>query len=259
MATAFYKKSIFWIIVFAFILRIAGIFEGLPAIYNSTEHFLIKFTLKMAANKTLDPGFYIYPSFYQYLLVILYGVYFIVGFLLGIFKDSYDFAVQFLIDPSPLFIIGRLLSVIVSTSSVYFLYKLVEKISNYRAALIAAILLTVSYYSIHLGQLATQDTLLIFFTILAINKFWDSLEKQDTLHLFYSGVFTGLAIASKYNAGFLGLGLILTVYFSWKNQKNKLGQRIILSFLGLFISFFATNPYWIIAPEKHWKAYIMLT
>lgn len=75
MTTVFYKKPLFWIIVFAFVLRIAGIFEGLPAIYNSTEHHLIKFALKMAANKTLDPGFYIYPSLYQYLLVIIYMVY----------------------------------------------------------------------------------------------------------------------------------------------------------------------------------------
>ena len=78
------KHYLYGILLTAFLLRFLGVFDGLPAIYNSTEHFLAKFTLKMAANKTLDPGFYIYPSFYQYLLVILYGVYFIVGFLLGI-------------------------------------------------------------------------------------------------------------------------------------------------------------------------------
>ncbi len=259
MATAFYKKPIFWIIVFAFVLRVVGIYEGLPAIYNSTEHFLAKFTLKMAANRTLDPGFYIYPSFYQYILAVLYGTYFIIGLLFGVFRDSYDFAMRFLIDPSVFFIISRLFSVIVSISSIYFLFKLAEKISGYRTALIAAIMLTLSFYSIHLGQLATQDTLLIFFTILTLNKFWDSLKGKEPFHLFLAGIFCGLAIASKYNAGFLGLGLILTIYFSWKNFKDKLWKRMFYAFIALFLSFFITNPYWLIAPEKYWQAYIMVT
>jgi 4-amino-4-deoxy-L-arabinose transferase-like glycosyltransferase len=259
MTVVFYKKPIFWIIVLAFFLRLAGVFEGLPAIHNSTEHHLAKFTLKMAANKTLDPGFYIYPSFYQYILVVLYGYYFIIGFMLGIFKDSYDFAVRFLIDPSAIFIIGRLLSVFVSTSSVYFLYKLVKKISDNKCALLSAIFLSISYYSIHLGQLATQDTLLIFFTILALHKFWDSLENQNTLHLLYSGIFTGLAIASKYNAGFLGFGLLFTVYYSWKIHQNKFLKRLFLATIGLLLSLIITNPYSLIAPEKYLQAYVMVT
>ena len=61
----------------------------------------------MAADRTLDPGFYIYPAFYQYFLLAIYFLYYLIGLLLGIFQDSYDFAVQYLIIPTGIFFPGQ--------------------------------------------------------------------------------------------------------------------------------------------------------
>ncbi|MFC2088121.1 ArnT family glycosyltransferase [Calditrichota bacterium] len=259
MTMSFFKKPIFWLLVFAFSLRIIGVFEGLPAVYNSTEHFLAKFTLKMAAEKTLDPGFYIYPSLYQYILALLYGLYFVLGLLIGLFKDSYDFAVQFLIDPTCFYVISRSVSTIISVLSIWLLYKFVVNFRDEKNAFIAAVIMSLSYYSIHFSRLAIQESFLILFTILAMSYFWKSQNRAEKKFLFWAGVFCGLAIASKYNAGFLIFGLFLSVYFSWKKFSDELGIRILLATIGILSGFLITNPYWIYAPQKYINGFILVT
>jgi len=258
MNRSIYKHSLFWILIIAFFLRFAGIFDGLPAVYNSIEQFLAKHTMKMAANKTLDPGFYIYPSLYQYFLFSLYVAYFFVGTIFGVFNDAYDFAVQYLVNPSGFYLIGRICSVILSVTSIWYLYRLVKKIANERAAIFASILFSLSFYSIHYSHYATHDTILVFFTILAITKFYYSLQNKKLSILFWAGFFSGLAIASKYNAGFISLGLILTIYFSWKNHDDKLWLRFFYGGSGILLGFLITNPYWLITPYKYWQGFRMV-
>jgi len=245
------KYILIGIIVVGGGLRIAGVLEGLPAVYNSTEQFLAKYTLKMAANRTLDPGFYIYPSLYQYFLLILYSIYYGAGLLFGIFQDSFDFAVQYLIDPSGIFLIGRVTNVCVSIFTIWIMYNLAKKIFSERLALLAASFIAFSYYIVVFSRYAIHEAFLIFFTVLALDRFWESLQTQSYKSLFYGGLFSGLAIASKYNAGFLVLGLILTVYFSYNRFNDRIHLRLLYAFVGLGIGFLLPNPFWLISPEKY--------
>jgi len=167
------------IILLGAFLRFSGIFEGLPAVYNSTEQFLAKYTLKMAANRTLDPGFYIYPSLYQYFLLVLYGIYYVAGLVLGIFRDSYDFAVHYLINPSGLFLAGRILNVCLSIISIWMMYNLAKKKFSEQLALLAASFMSFSYYLIVFSRYAIQESFLIFFTVLAFDRFWESLHNKS--------------------------------------------------------------------------------
>jgi hypothetical protein len=234
-----YKYIIAGIIFLGALLRFGGIFEGLPAVYNSTEQFLAKYTLKMAANRTLDPGFYIYPGLYQYFLLILYGIYYITGLVFGVFRDSFDFAVHYLINPSGLYLIGRILNVCLSIISIW--------------------IMAFSYYILTFSRYAIHESFLIFFTVLALDRFWESLQKQDYKILFFAGLFAGFAIASKYNAGFLVFGLILSVYFSYKRFNDHIYFRLLYAFAGLFIGFLFFNPYWIISPEKYLAGFNIIT
>ncbi|MCK4558252.1 MAG: glycosyltransferase family 39 protein [Calditrichia bacterium] len=247
------------IILLGALLRFGGIFEGLPAVYNSTEQFLAKYTLKMAANRTLDPGFYIYPSLYQYFLLMLYGIYYLFGLLFGIFQDSFDFAVHYLINPSGIFLIGRISSVCLSIISIWIIYNLAKKRFSGQLALLSASFMAFSYYILVFCRYAIHESFLIFFTVLALDRFWESLHNQPYKILFSAGLFSGLAIASKYNAGFLVFGLILSVYFSYRRFNDRIHLRLIYAFAGLFIGFLLPNPYWLISPEKYLSGFYMVT
>jgi len=246
------------IFIIGILLRLGGIFEGLPAVYNSTEQALAKFTLKMAANQTLDPGFYIYPALYQYFLLAIYLVYYLFGLLLGIFQDSYDFAVQYLINPTGIYLIGRFTSIILSMISTWYMYRLVKRMLNDRAALLAATFMVLSFYIVVFSRYAIPESFMVFFTILALGKYWDSLYNQNAIHLFWAGIFTGLAIASKYNAGFLALGLCIAVYFSQNNIKDNIWKRTINAIGGLLLGFIIPNPYWLISPEKYLNGFFKI-
>ena len=94
------ESLIYSLLLFAFFLRLPGVFDGLPAVYNSTEYLLAKTALNLGAQQTLDPGIYIYPTFYTYLMFLVYSLYFVLTYPFDVFENTYDFAIEFLIDPS---------------------------------------------------------------------------------------------------------------------------------------------------------------
>ena len=94
------KQILFGLILVAFLLRFPGIFDGLPAVYNSTEYYHAKYAMSMGARQSLDPQIsnydiynprlFIYPMFYQYLTLIQYVLIYLAGSIFSIFRNSYD-------------------------------------------------------------------------------------------------------------------------------------------------------------------------
>ena len=167
------KQKIFGILLLAFLLRFLGIFDGLPAVYNSTEYYYAKYALSMGARHSLDPQIsnysvfnptlFIYPMFYQYLTLIEYVLIFLIGSFFSLFKNSYDFAIQFLISPSVFYIVSRLVNVFASMFTIFIVYKKMSKIFSEQIGYISASTFTVSFYMIISSQQAVSDTWLLLF------------------------------------------------------------------------------------------------
>jgi len=113
-----------FILCAAFLLRITGIHFGLPHIYHQDEPILVNHALALGTGD-LNPHFFVIPPFTIYLLFGLYVLYFGFGYLTGQFSDKMDFAMQFLSDPSIIYLIGRFaLGVLFGTMTVVLLYHL---------------------------------------------------------------------------------------------------------------------------------------
>ncbi len=112
---------------------------GLPAAYNSTEYFLSKTTLGMGARQSIDPLIYIYPTAYMYILAGLYGVLYISGTVIGIFSNTGDFAIRYLIDPSLFYLAGRVTNILFSLLTVLILYVRSQKLFGETTARFAAV------------------------------------------------------------------------------------------------------------------------
>jgi len=253
------NRYIYVIIVVAFLLRIPGIYDGLPAVYNSTEHFLAKIALGMGATKTIDPEIYIYPTFYTYFLFLLFSCLYLIGYLLGTFGTIYDFAVRFLIDPTVFYALARTVNVGLSLATIYILYKSLKSHFSEQVATIAAALMAVSFYMIRFSMFATADTLLIFFSTLAILYFY-FLERSIKLRTyFYAGLFSGLAIAAKYNAGFLVVGLLIAVFQYRRTQESNIWAVFGSSLGGVAIGFFITNPLWLVYPQRFYQGWQLIS
>jgi hypothetical protein len=244
---------IFLILLFAFLTRLPGIMDSLPGVNNSTEYLLAKIALNFGAQKSIDPGVYIYPTLYSYLLFLLFALYYVFSHFIGFIDNIYSFAVQFLVEPDSFYIIARSLNVTISLISIYILYKFLKNYANEKVARIAAALMAFSFYLNHYSYQATPDTLLVLFSTLATIYFYKVFDTPSKANFFLTGLYTGLAVAAKYNAGFLLVGLLIVVFQLWRIHNLKLIPTFVLSLAGVSIGFFMTNPLWLIFPQRFYE------
>ena len=80
-------------------MRFAGIGYGLPHLSHPDENRIILDTLSMGHRGSLLPERPDYALLYRYLLLGLFGIYYILGYLTGAFSTPLDFARDFLLDP----------------------------------------------------------------------------------------------------------------------------------------------------------------
>ena len=137
-----------------------------------------------------------------------------VGWVMQIFSLNLLFSSEFAL---------RLSSVIFMTIDTYIIYKLGCLVKNKLAGFYAALLYTASPYCFVItGVFIMPDTPLMMFTLLAILCFLLSFRMERSGMLILAGLFTGLALLSKYSAGFIwvGVGLYILI-FDRKQLKNK--------------------------------------
>ena len=149
-----------------------------------------------------------------------------VGWLMQIFSLNLLFHSEFAL---------RLSSIIFMTIDTYIIYRLGCLVKNKLAGFYAALLYTASLYCfIITGIFIMPDTPLMMFTLLAIWCFLLSFRgerseaeephsiKNSGKYLLLAGLFTGLALLSKYSAGFIWIGVgFYILIFDRKQLKNK--------------------------------------
>lgn len=150
-----------------------------------------------------------------------------VGWIIQIFSLNLLFDSEFAL---------RLSSVIFMTIDTYLIYKIGCEIKNRLAGFYAALLYTASIYTFVItGIFIMPDTPLIIFTLSSILCFLKYFlnENQPSKYLLLAGLFSGLAILSKYSGVFVwvGAGLYILI-FDRKHLKNKyLYLSAIISFV----------------------------
>jgi 4-amino-4-deoxy-L-arabinose transferase-like glycosyltransferase len=154
------------ILVLALVLRLKGIDYGLPySFVNSDESTVVPKAFR-AAQGHLDPRFFFYPSLYFYLAGALYVLAAPVWWLLG--RGDLLSQHSFVTDPTPYFLLGRLLSVALGTASVYLVYRLGRDGFGRAAGLLAALFLAVAPLHVAYSHMAVTDVTAVAFSLLAL-------------------------------------------------------------------------------------------
>ena len=258
--SAFKTDRIFYpLLLFALMIRLPGIWDGLPAVYNSTEYFLAKMALNFGARETLDPGYYIYPTFYTYFLFIQYGIYFIFQYVINPHTTAYSFAIQFLTDPSGFYLLSRSVNVFVALATICVFWYGLRKYCSEKVAFYSTLMMILSSYMVTFSTYATADILMVFFSSLTIIYFYRLLREPTPLIFFLSGLFAGLATAAKYNAGFLFFGVLGTIYFAKRQQDVNWIRSLFSAISGLLLGFIIPNPLWLIYPQRFYDGLKMVS
>ena len=157
-----------WTVLLGALLFMGGIlrFYGL-ANYEGTDEYNEVFEALRVAS-----GHFNYERWwkkgYQNILAVEYGLYFIQGYLRGVFADPMDFAAQIIRDMDPLFLIGRYTTAFLGTASIALTYLIGRHMYNERVGLLAAGFLMVSPLHVWISHLVNTDVPLTFFFLCSL-------------------------------------------------------------------------------------------
>ena len=138
----------------------------------------------------------------------------------------------------------RLGPIILGTGSTIMIYLIGKHIAGKRAGLITAYICTASVYFTVIGcTFITPDPFLLFFFLMSFYFFMKYIpgnpEDARQSDIWLSFIFFGLSIYSKYQACFLGLGILLYILFFNRKWFGKIimyiGALIPIFFIGLII------------------------
>lgn len=148
----------------------------------------------------------------------------------------------------------RLAAVVAGTLNTFLIYQTGRQLKNHEAGFYAAILYTTSVYCFVIsGLFILPDTPQGTFWLLAIFAFLNSLtqneiNKNARIWLLMAGVFTGLALLSKYTSAFLwaGAGLYILIFDRrWLKTKELYLSALISALLFLPVIYWNLQNDWI--------------
>ncbi|MCJ7627771.1 MAG: glycosyltransferase family 39 protein [Longimicrobiales bacterium] len=189
------------VLVLAAVLRVWGIGFGLPNLNARPDEIEVVSRAIRLLSGDLNPHFFHYPSLYFYLLGIAFAVWSGVSVTLG--SSMEDFLARAAVDPSGFILVARYVTALAGVATVYGVYRVGSRLQGPSAGLAAATLLAVAHLHVRESHFATTDTLLTLLLIVAVYYLLEVAEEGTLRSYLWAGLFTGLAISTKY------VGLIL--------------------------------------------------
>lgn len=152
-----------------------------------------------------------------------------VGLVMQLFSLNLTFTSEFAL---------RLSSIIFMTINTVLMYMIGKEIKDKQTGFYAALLYTASIYSFVItGIFILPDTPLVLFTLLSTLHFTKYFKHKGNKHIILAGLYSGLAMLSKYSGAFLwiGVGLYIILYARDELKKPSL-------YVSAFISLICLTP-----------------
>jgi hypothetical protein len=218
------------VLAVALALRLWGIHHGLPYAYNADEnsHFL-PHAIGMFGHG-LDPGYYVNPPAYTYLLHIVLALRFGGRLAVG---DA------FATDPGALWTMARAASAVLGTIAVGLLYLAGRRLAGRPAGLLAAGLLAVGFLPVFYSHQALNDVPTLAPLCLALWGAAGVLRTGRGRDYVIAGIGLGLAAATKYTGGIVLLALLAAAV----PHGRAAVRGLLIAGICALVAFLVANPY----------------
>jgi hypothetical protein len=176
----------------AFGLRLWGVKQGLPYIYNIDEagHFVPK-AVEMFSHG-LNPHYFVNPPALTYVLHLVFAVWF--GGGRGVTRE-------YALHPDRVYLVARVTVALLGTAAVWMLYLLGARLFDRRVGLLAATLEAVAFLPVFYGHFALNDAATLLPLTLSLLGSAGVMRHGRNRDYALAGIGLGLACASKYTAG----------------------------------------------------------
>ncbi len=237
------------IVTAALLLRLLGIWHGYPYSFYPDEANFVKRSLAFGSGD-LNPHWFHKPAFFMYILFAEYGVFFVVGKIISLWNSVEDFAVTFIANPGPFYIIGRVTVALFSVGSILVTYQIGKRHLNVRIGLFAALLLTLCYAYISASQDIKADIPASFFTILSAYFLLNFLETNKLKQLAFSIIAAAAGTATKLYPYVMLVPIYISILYvyacpleNFKLYWKKIIAISLGSILLFYFTFFICSPY----------------
>ncbi|MBT3407141.1 phospholipid carrier-dependent glycosyltransferase, partial [Candidatus Woesearchaeota archaeon] len=229
------NKIIIFLLIITFLIELQGINHGLPDVTHPDEPLIITNARKIPSDP--NPHFFDWPGNLQiYYTFFLFGLYFLFGFFSKNFHNLNDFKVQYYIDKTPFYLIGRLSTILFSLLIVFLTYNFTKKHFSKKAGIYASIILSSTFIFIKNSRYALPDIPMTFFLLLSFYFIYKIIESSNKFNYIFGGISLGLALSLKYNA--LVILPFFAVAYIIGNYKKNLKKFMTQSFLDINLYFF---------------------
>ena len=219
-------------------LRLWGIKQGLPYVYNIDEagHFVPK-AVAMSAHG-LNPDYFVNPPALTYVLHLVFVLWFGAGHSL-----THAYALH----PDQVFLVARVTVAVLGTGAVWLLYLLGARLFDRRVGLLAAALEAVAFLPVFYGHLALNDAATLLPLTLSLLGSAGILCRGRVRDYAIAGVGLGFACASKYTAGIVVVPLAAAAAAHYLDGSTGSGRRVLVGLgtagLCALAAFLLANPY----------------
>jgi len=196
----------FFLVLFALLLRLYGITFEIP---HPDDYITVQGAMHFGPANVTPTGYglyglYVMPAFTLVIIqTILFTLYYFLGWIFGSFENIETFRNLYLMNPSSFYLIGRLMCVAFGVGSVAIVYNIAIKLYSYRIALFAGLFLAASFIHVMHCQFIRPDIPTTFFILVTIHFCIKLIEQPSRKNYIYSGIFSGLATATKFTSGLI--------------------------------------------------------
>ncbi|MCY3740939.1 MAG: glycosyltransferase family 39 protein [Candidatus Poribacteria bacterium] len=240
-------------LIMGLILRLWAINFGLPFFSHIDEEHYLPRALRILRSQDLNPHYFRNPPLLTYLYSIVLFLYFVFGKLIGWFTSMRDFVELYFSNMTSFFVIARTLNALFGVGICLVVYKVGKKLFDKITGLIASILVCSSFLMVRDSHYAVNDIPGTFFLILSFSYIVSIYTQGRLKDYILSGLFAGMAVATKYNMGIIIFPLVLSHFFA--NRGIVFNRNFICAGLSCLIGFFLFCPWILLDYRTFWEQF----
>jgi 4-amino-4-deoxy-L-arabinose transferase-like glycosyltransferase len=223
------------VLLAAALLRFSALSARLPFSPGVDEPEVMERAVRMMKTGDLNPHFFDYPSLYIYVEAAASTLRFLRGAMQGHWSSLAQAPTE------EFYLWGRAVTVIFGTATVWLVYR-VGSYWGGRTALLAAAMQAVMPMHVRESHYTLTDVPATFFVTLTLLLSLRGHERATSWSFVLAGAASGLAGATKYNAG---LALLLPLVACALTPSVRPSRRVALAWIGLgaFVGFLCAAPY----------------
>jgi 4-amino-4-deoxy-L-arabinose transferase-like glycosyltransferase len=219
-------------------LRLWGIRQGLPFIYNIDEagHFVPK-AVEMSVHG-LNPHYFVNPPALTYVLHLVFVIW---------FGGAHGVTREYALHPNEVFLVARVTVALLGATAVWMLYMLGARLFDRRTGLLAATVEAVAFLPVFYGHYALNDAATLLPLTLSLFGSAGVMQSGRSRDYALAGIGLGLACASKYTAGIVLVPLAAAAAAQYLAAAPAAGRNVSLGLalagVCALAAFLLANPY----------------